>query len=327
MTDGTRVSVLIATYNRAQLLDECLAHLRAQPFNDGDEVIVVDNGSSDDTTAVVTRHQVNDFGPPLRLVHESRPGKSRAIASGLAHASGDILAFTDDDVNVDLGWLDAIRSALADPTVALVGGPVTPRFDSTVPNWIRRACERHPRLGAPLALLDYGADPCELGPRSLLGANLAVRRSVFEQVGGFPTHLGKLRGTLLSGEDHALCVSVQEAGFRAVYCPGATVRHWVPPHRARAAYFLEWFFWSGITNAVLDSDAAPRGFGIRGMPMYLMRRAALASAGMIAGFLIGRRTSALNRAVDIAFAAGYAAERWRLRTRGEASGTPARGST
>ena len=165
----SRITVIIATYNRAALLDECLDHLGRQRFTAGDEVIVVDNGSTDDTAAVVVRHQAR-FAVPLHLLHETLPGKSRAIARALAAATGEILAFTDDDVNVEEDWLDALRDAMADPAVALVGGPVRPRWQSTVPHWIRRARDRHPRLGAPIALLDYGNSPAELGSRAALGA-------------------------------------------------------------------------------------------------------------------------------------------------------------
>lgn len=323
---SARVSVIIATYNRAALLDECLAHLRVQGFTHGDEVIVVDNGSTDGTADVVVRHQAT-WTTPLRLLHESRPGKSHAIAGGVAAASGDILVFTDDDVNVGDGWLDVLRHALADGPVALAGGPVVARWESAVPQWIRRARDRHPRLGAPIALLDYGARSLDLGSRTLLGANLAVRRDVFTKVGGFPTHLGKLRGTLLSGEDHELCRRVQEAGFRAVYVPAAIVHHWVPANRARVSYFLKWFFWSGITHAIMDGDGAPSRREIAGLPLYLVRRAAAAAAGVLAGIVIGNWTMALTRAIDMAFVAGYAAQRWgvvsAVRLSSAAAGEPA----
>jgi hypothetical protein len=173
-----RVSVIIATYNRAALLDDCLAHLEAQRLVAGDEIIVVDNGSTDTTAAVVARHQRSST-TPLRLLHEARPGKSHAIARALAAAAGDLLVFTDDDVNVGAGWLDAIRAAMSDPAIAVAGGPVAARWEPAVPSWFRRAIAQHARLGAPIALLDYGARRVELGERTLLGANLAVRRDVF----------------------------------------------------------------------------------------------------------------------------------------------------
>ena len=93
------VTVIIATFNRAALLDECLEHLRAQSFKPGDEVIVVDNGSTDDTPGVVARHQAA-FPVPMHLLRETVPGKSLAVSRAVAFANGDILVFTDDDVNV-----------------------------------------------------------------------------------------------------------------------------------------------------------------------------------------------------------------------------------
>jgi glycosyltransferase involved in cell wall biosynthesis len=347
-----RVSVIIATYNRAALLDECLDHLLRQRFSPGDEIVVVDNGSTDNTDAVVARHQ-RRCPVPLRLVHESVPGKSRAISRAVVVATGNILAFTDDDVNVGDGWLEAVREAMTDPVVALAGGPVEPRWQPGVPEWIRRGRERYPRLGAPIALLDYGERTLDLGPRTVLGANLAVRKDVFVKVGGFPATLGKLRGTLLSGEDHELCRRVQDAGFVARYVPQVSVKHWVPADRARVSYFLRWFYWSGITHAMMDTResklpsqeparggpfdpstgsgsprAESRGDRLRaartlgGLPLYLVARAAKASARALAALAAGNRASALSMAIDVAFTVGYAAERWGLA--GHAPQAPAR---
>lgn len=315
------ISVIIATYTRAALLDECLQHLGRQPFAAHDEVVVVDNGSTDHTAAIVAHHQ-RAFPVPLRLLHEAQPGKSHALARALAVAAGDVLAFLDDDVNVDAAWLAAIRASMQDPEVALVGGRVVPRWDASVPAWMKAAPGEHPRLGAPLGLLDYPREVVELGARTVLGANMAVRRQVFDRVGGFAPHLGKLRGTLLSGEDHELCLRVQRAGYRAIYVPHAVVHHWVPASRTTARYFLHWFYWSGITNAMLDQDtdvASPQ----RGMSLYFARTGAAALVRALAALARGRRAAALNRAVDTAFGLGYAVQRWGLRARAAARSSAA----
>src|SRR5438132_152334 len=194
------ISVVIATYNRAALLDDCLTHLARQRFGPGDEVIVVDNGSTDRTASVIDR-QKDALPVPLVHLFETRPGKSHALGRAVRSARGDVLAFTDDDVNVGPAWLDAIRTAMNDPAVALVGGAVDPRWEGTAPRWLCANGDGYGRLAAPLALVDYGATPSDLGARTAIGANLAVGRDVLEQVGGFAPHLGKLRGTLLSGED------------------------------------------------------------------------------------------------------------------------------
>jgi len=305
------ISVVIATFNRAELLGECLEHMARQTFAAGDQVIVVDNGSTDHTAAVIAGAQPR-FPVPVHHLVESAPGKSHAVARALDVATGDVLAFTDDDINVAQSWLPAIRNAMEDSDTVLMGGPVAPRWERKVPAWLSSAASGQGRMASPLALLDYGAEPLDLGPRTLLGANLAVRRSAFQQLGGFARHLGKLRGTLLSGEDHDLCRRIQAAGLRAVYDPRARVAHWVPAERMRVRYYLSWFFWSGITNAALDTDGRLPRRAFLGVPLYLFKRAGAGGFLAIAAALRGNVTRAMEHLVDVAFAAGYAARRWRL---------------
>jgi GT2 family glycosyltransferase len=235
-------------------------------------------------------------------------------------ARGDVLAFTDDDVNVAEQWLDSIRAAMRDPAVALVGGPVVPRWERPQPQWLRFPSGGFGRLGSPLALLDYGRARAPLGQRTVLGANMAVRRSVIDRVGGFPKSLGKLRGTLLSGEDHDLCRRVSAAGFGTLYCPEAVVSHWVPAARVRVGYFLSWFYWSGITHAVLDESDKGRVRTVCGVPLYLLKHSVAATCTAVASLATAQPSAALEAAVDVAFAAGYVAKRWGL-TR---AGSPAR---
>ncbi|MGE0448699.1 MAG: glycosyltransferase family 2 protein [Vicinamibacterales bacterium] len=313
-------SIVIATYNRASFLDACLTCLAAQAFEAGDEVLVADNGSTDRTAEVAARHAAT-FPVPLVRIHEGRPGKSHALASALASASGDIAVFTDDDVEVDTGWLDALRSALSDPGVDMAGGPVEPHWERTPPFWLRLDPNGYGRLAAPLGLLDYGPAEQPLGGRTLLGANMAVRRSVLDAAGGFAAHLGKLRGTLLSGEDHELCQRIQAAGSVVRYSPEARVRHWVPADRMRLAYFLRWFYWSGITNAAIDAGSRSART-VLGVPPFLVRQFTRGVCGAAVSALRGRFATAVDRALDSAFAVGYAARMSGLAARG--AGTPGR---
>lgn len=316
------ISVVIATFNRAALLAECLDHLARQPLAAGDEVIVVDNASTDETPQVIEVARAR-FTVPFHHLDEPAPGKSRAIARAVTVASGDVLAFTDDDVNVDSEWLDAMRAAMSDDAVALAGGPVVPRWEGAPPRWLRirlrsdkaderRRDVRYGRLASPLGLLHYGPAAIDLGPRTVLGANMAVRRSAFLCVGGFAGHLGKLRGTLLSGEDRELCRLVQAAGMRAVYYPGALVHHFVPANRMRLRYYLSWFFWSGITLATVDRERGAGGRTVFGVPLYLVKRAALGVMRAVGAALAGNVAAAVDRALDVAFAAGYASHAWRV---------------
>lgn len=304
----TTVSVIVATYNRADLLDDCLRHLAQQQFSRGDEVLIADNGSTDHTAAVIATHG-RSFPAAITRIPVPTPGKSHAVGAALRVACGDIVAFTDDDVNVSPEWLTHLKAGLTDPRIGLVGGPVEPRWERQSPGWLEPASHR--RLGAPLGLLDYGTEAAALGPRTLLGANMAVRRSVLQQVGGYATHLGKLRGTLLSGEDHELCQRIQAAGYGARYLPDARVSHWIPCERMRVAYFLKWFYWSGITHAAMEGNTPP-AHAVLGLPRYLIRQFASGVTGALSSAARGRLPAAVDRALDSAFAAGYAAGRWGL---------------
>jgi GT2 family glycosyltransferase len=307
------ISVIIASYNRADLLDECLTHLSRQRFEPGDEVIVVDNASTDHTPQVIERRS-RSFPVPLRYLHETRAGKSNAVACALGAARGELLAFTDDDVNVGEGWLDAIRKGMSDPKVALVGGPVAPRWEKWPPQWLKFPPRGYGRLASPLGLVDYGPAAAPLGERAALAGNLAIRRDVMTAIGGFRSDLGKLRGTLLSGEDHDLCQRVAASGREAWYCPEAVVHHWVPAQRMRVGYFVEWFYWSGITHAALDEAAARPVRSWFGIPPYLIRRAARAIVRATNALLRRRPAEGVDALADVAFAAGYVARRWALVT-------------
>jgi glucosyl-dolichyl phosphate glucuronosyltransferase len=308
------ISIVIATYNRATLLGECLRHLADQPFEPDDDVVVVDNGSTDETPRVIEAARERF---PIRLRHltESRPGKSHAVAAAVAVATGDVLAFTDDDVTVDPQWTTTIRRIMRDSGAALVGGPVLPRWEAVPPRWLRFESPEFGRLAAPLGLLNYGPASIELGPRTVLGANMAVRRNSINKVGGFACHLGKLRGTLLSGEDHDLCQRVQAAGYKAMYYPELRVAHWVPVERMRARYSMSWFFWSGITHAVLD--AAEPGSTAAGVPPHFLRRALVSSIRGVRAAVRGESAQLMDSAADVAFVAGYAARRWGVKGGGK----------
>lgn len=307
------ISVVIASYNRAGRLRACLMQLARQSFVAGDEVVVADNGSTDETAGMLLEVAAG-FPVPLRIVTETRPGKSHAINSALGLCSGDILAFTDDDVVVADDWIAAIRRTMADGTVGLTGGRVRPIFEGRVPAWLAlRNGASFGRLASPLALMDYGDAPLLLGPRTLLGANLAVRREAFEAVGGYPTDLGKLRGTLLSGEDHELCERIQAAGFTATYEPSIAVQHFVPRDRLRLAYFVRWFYWSGVTHATLDRSRPAPGVRMLGVPRYLFKRLLASAARGAAALLRSSWSVAADEATRTAFVVGYVSGTWRPR--------------
>jgi glycosyltransferase involved in cell wall biosynthesis len=304
------ISVVITTFNRAPLLERTLHYLRSQAYEPGDEVIVVNNASSDHTSAVIARAAA-DFPVPLHQLLETEAGKSPALNAGLALARGEILALTDDDVIVAEDWLSTIRGLFADPHRALVGGRVDPLWESPAPSWLRVECNgRYGEMSSPLALLHYG-EAQDLGARTAVGANLIVRRSVMDALGGFAPHLGRRRGTLLCGEDHDFCQRAGAAGFSCEYRPEVRVRHWVPAERTRLAYHVRWFFWSGVTNAVLERGPATARSASFAVPRYLWRELLTAPLCAIGALMARRSPASAAHVMRGAYAAGYIAQRAR----------------
>jgi len=278
----TSLSVLICTYNRAELLAETLAALAAAraPDRCAVELVVIDNNSFDATHDVVQRAAAS--GPwPVRYAMERRQGKSYALNRGLFEVTGDVLALTDDDVLPAEDWLVRIVEQFRSHDLVFVFGKVLPRWQVPPPPELLTTRARD--IWGPLALIDYGDEPLHydtesFGVRRLpIGANLAVRRSAVEAVGGWRTDLGKVDNSLIAGEDHELCVRLYRAGFyTGLYDPDVVVRHFVPASRLERAYFRRWFYWHGRTMARmagavyldLDLDRVPAVFGV---PRFVYR--------------------------------------------------------
>ena len=173
------ISVVLVTRDRAALLSDTLDQLARQRFERGDEVIVMDNGSTDGTADTINS-ATSRFRAPLRRMYYATPGKTAALNAALAGARGDILALTDDDVLVANDWIETIRRLFSELSLDLVGGRVDPRWERPVPRWLVVDEDGHfGEMASPLALLHYG-EAQQLGARTAVGANLIVRRQVYD---------------------------------------------------------------------------------------------------------------------------------------------------
>ncbi len=198
------VSIVIPVRNGALTLRACLDALsRQQPIPGvATEVIVVDNGSSDATAAIAARHPMVS-----RVISERRPGSYAARNAGLAVAAGDLIAFTDADCIPAADWIRGGVEATIEGGAELVAGHVRPRVGPAPSVWERFDAGHHVDQRKYVETLGFGAT-----------ANLFVRRTVFDAVGGFDGEMG-------SGGDRELCRRAVAAGFRLAYAPGAEVAH------------------------------------------------------------------------------------------------------
>jgi len=253
-----KLSVIIPTRNRAKLLETTLHSIVNQSLAIDDfEVIVVDNGSTDETADIA-----KGFSQKLQLVlvYDATPGLHVGRHKGMSAASTDILVFIDDDIEAHPKWLETIYETFqGNPKIGLIGGKNLPKYQSPPPFWITEMWNRRIRLGhvmSDLSILDFGDVAREIPPDYVYGCNFSVRREVILSAGGFhpdgfPFELIKFRG---DGETH-ISDFVAASAWVAFYHPGASVNHWVPTDRMTEEYFCKRRYMQGISAAFADLRA------------------------------------------------------------------------
>lgn len=241
-----KISVLICTRNRASSLRQTLDAVFAQrlPKELDYEVVVVDNGSRDETRRVV-REFMARHSQCLRYFYEWRPGLSQARNAGLRVVSGEVVAFTDDDVLVREDWLAGIACEFAaDPELYLLAGRVLPARAGLQPVGLQEAAEPH---------TFYSPE----GASFAVGANIAIRREVFVTCGDFDVRLGA--GSFFAGADEVeLLYRAMRAGYKLRYAPNVTVYHNHDRFTLRQACDLQYNYGKGhvayLLKHVLGGD-------------------------------------------------------------------------
>ncbi|HEX4706802.1 MAG TPA: glycosyltransferase [Candidatus Udaeobacter sp.] len=197
------VSVIVCSYNGAHTLAACLESLGKLNYP-AYEVILVDDGSTDDTAHVAAQF------PSVRYIHQANHGLSHARNTGAAAAKGDVFAYTDSDCMVDADWLYYLIGALVSGDYAGVGGPnITPPAQ----NWIQACVAAAPGGPSHVLLTDTIAE-------HIPGCNMAFYRWAFDGVGGFDPEYRK------AGDDVDFCWRIQQAGWVIGFGPTAIVWHY-----------------------------------------------------------------------------------------------------
>jgi glycosyltransferase involved in cell wall biosynthesis len=268
-SSGTRapfVSFIIPVRNDARRLEHCLDSVKTgHHAGAGIELVVADNGSTDDSAAVAGAAGATVMSLPGMRLGELR---NRAVQA----ARGDVLAFVDADHEIGPDWVPAAVSVLSDDGVAAVGAPCRPPSPAT---WVQRLYDRlrrHPGGQEVVAWLGSG--------------NMAVRRSAFEQVGGFDT-------SLETCEDVDLCRKLRAHGYRLVADARMHNVHYGDPRTLRHVFFGE--MWRGRDN-VRVSLRAPRTVRTlvsAAIPVFNLLALALVVVGLLSGTAVGWTMAAL----------------------------------
>lgn len=206
------VSLVIPVRNAVRTLDACLASLaRLEPRPS--EIVLVDNGSTDASPARLRAFAGTTTSPPVTVVTEPRAGATFARNAGIRASRGDLIAFTDADCAVDRAWLSYLAKPFSDDRIGAVAGHI---IAAPPGNTCELFCGLYTLQAPASGGMHDRWTPVEGGFPT---ANLAVRRAVLEQVGGFD------EGIRIYGEDYDLCARIYQGGWAIAYTPEAIVHH------------------------------------------------------------------------------------------------------
>ena len=193
-------------------------------------------------------------------------GLSGARNTGVRAATGDVVAFLDDDAVADREWAERLLAPYADPDIIGVGGCAQPSWDEPRPRWFPRefdwvvGCSYRglPRIPAQV--------------RNFIGANMSFRRDVLMRLDGFRPDLGRIGTRPLGGEETELCIRAADAfgGSLLLYDPSAVVHHRVRAERGRWRYFRARCYAEGLSKAAVSRHAGA-GQALASERTYLRR--------------------------------------------------------
>jgi glycosyltransferase involved in cell wall biosynthesis len=250
-----KISAIICTHNRDSYLGAAIDSLLNQAECDEYEVLIVDNGSTDNTKAVVEERLSH---PRLRYVFEPVLGLSVARNTGAKESRAPLLAYLDDDAIASPTWLSRLSAAFAQKEkLAIAGGKVTLLWGEglTPPPWLSEG------MSGCLGLYDLGDEVVSIVEPGLTprGLNYCIRRDFLDRIGGFDPNLGRVGKKLLSNEELYMTEKALQLGWQVAYLPEAVVAHNVAPERICRRWFLQRGWWQGVSECYREQLSGSAG--------------------------------------------------------------------
>ncbi len=233
------ITIVLATYNRAPLLRKALKSLVQQETGGqfSYDILVIDDGSTDDTAAVVKGFTDNTPGLSMTYVYQENLGQSFALNKGAALAHGNWLAFFDDDQWAEPRWLAELYRVAREEEADCIGGAVALDLPESLPLELGTRTRRMLSEKVPRANSRHRSIKENIG-----SGNALIRRSVFKQVGNFDV-------VLRCGYDTDLFWRIEQGGFRLAYAPHAVIHHVIPEPRLQPAYLQRLCCMRGVASA------------------------------------------------------------------------------
>lgn len=224
-----KISIIICTYNRVNILKDCLKSvLLATKNNIGVEILVVNNNSTDNTEELVL--ELLKSHPNLKYFNESNTGLSYARNSGARLASYEWLVYIDDDVLIESNFIATIEKTIKTNNYDAFGGKDAPWYRSGKPNWMQnKYLSNNLAYDQPSTLKDN---------QFMIGCIMILKKELVLNLGGFNTKLGMSGEQVAYGEETDLQIKAKAAGYKIGYNPSIEVKHLVAPYKMK----LSWLF-------------------------------------------------------------------------------------
>jgi glycosyltransferase involved in cell wall biosynthesis len=298
------LSVVMATFNGSRTLPTVLdAHRALEPPPRGWKLVIIDNGSTDNSKEVITAFAQK---LPLTYVFEPKRGKNAALNTGLAHAEGDLIVFTDDDAVPHTDWLVEMRAvADAQPSFSIFGGVVLPRWELPPERWILDWVP----LDVVYALTNPDWPEGPITPRCIYEPNSAYRAEIFGAGYRFDPSIGPAGSNYPMGSGSEFHVRLLNAGFTAWHCRRAVVEHIVRKSQMQKDWVLGRAFRYGrgqYRQEMRKELKSPRL--VWGIPRFILREVATQAFRVGRAKLGGDEKTLFTERWKLNFVAGEAYE-------------------
>ena len=267
-----KISIVICTHNREQWLKQALESLQISSLNVKHplQLIVVMSACTDNTASVIYGFSKTEKKMSIKVLNETRPGRSLALNLGLGYADGDLIALIDDDHIVDKYYLEnVVRTADQHPEVSGFCGKIVPLWDGTEPAWVH---DEGPTAIRPFPIpnFDLGESDCIIDKNGFIpgAGNLILRKALIDNIGFFREELGPKGHNLAGGEDVDYVLRAMAAGHRFFYSKKIIQYHQIDKSRLRLSYLMKKAF---LRHRVLKTIGKQQASGrtIFGIPLYL----------------------------------------------------------
>ena len=306
------LTVLMATYNGAGTLPQVLrAYMALRPPVGGWRLVIADNGSTDATARVIAAFRGR---LPLSSVYVARRGRSPALNGAVEHAlrqggdGSELFVFGDDDAMPASDWLCRLQgSARSHPGYALFGGAIVPAWREQPAQWLLRLTP----VGLTWGITSPGLRDAPIYPGLVWGANMAIRRRIFEAGARYDESIGPQGSSYAMGSETKLNLEIYRSGNPSWFCPQASVAHIIRVNQVQRGWILRRSFLFGRGQCRLVVPAPSVEW--LGVPRWMLGRYLRNGVAGVRAWLRGDRETLFLRRWEMASLRGYFYEAWRGR--------------